>query len=34
MAGMGSQVIFVLLVFWFSVRQNSIDEEYGMSEGD
>lgn len=34
MAGMGSQVMFVLLVFWFSVRQNSIDEEYGMSEGD
>jgi len=34
MAGMGSQVIFVILVFWFAARQNRIDEEYGMSEGD
>lgn len=34
MAGMGSQVIFVILIFWFSTRQSSIDEEHGMSEGD
>jgi len=34
MAGMGSQVIFVILVFWFASRQNTIDEEHGMSEGD
>jgi putative solute:sodium symporter small subunit len=34
MAGMGSQVIFVILVFWFAARQNTIDEEHGMSEGD
>ena len=34
MAGTGSQLIFVILVFWFAARQNRIDEQYGMSEGD
>jgi len=32
MAGMGSQVSFAILVFWFASRQNSIDEEYGYQE--
>ena len=34
MAGMGSQLVFVILVFWFAARQNHIDKKYGMSEGD
>ncbi len=32
MAGMGSQVAFAILVFWFASRQNSIDEEFGFEE--
>jgi len=32
MAGMGSQVAFAILVFWFASRQNQIDEEFGFSE--
>ena len=32
MAGMGSQVAFALLVFWFASRQNQIDEEFGFGE--
>ncbi len=32
MAGMGSQLIFAVLVFWFSSRQNKIDEEFGLEE--
>lgn len=32
MAGMGSQVGFAILVFWFASRQNKIDEEFGFAE--
>ncbi len=32
MAGMGSQVSFAILVFWFASRQNQIDEEFGFGE--
>jgi putative solute:sodium symporter small subunit len=32
MAGMGSQVAFAILVFWFASRQNQIDEEFGFGE--
>lgn len=36
MAGMGSQVVFAALVFWFANRQDAIDVEYHFeeSEGD
>jgi len=32
MAGMGSQIAFAILVFWFAGRQNQIDEEFGFGE--
>ena len=32
MAGQGSQIAFVILVFWFVSRQNRLDDEYGVSE--
>jgi len=32
MAGMGSQIAFAILVFWFATRQNQIDEEFGFGE--
>lgn len=32
MAGMGSQIAFAVLVFWFASRQNQIDEEFGFGE--
>ena len=32
MAAQGSLVIFVVLIFWFASRQNSIDEEFGVAE--
>jgi len=32
MAGMGSQIAFAILVFWFASRQNHIDEEFGLEE--
>jgi putative solute:sodium symporter small subunit len=32
MAGQGSQIAFVLLIFWFVARQNSLDEEFGVAE--
>ena len=32
MAGMGSQIIFAILVFWFVFRQNKIDEEFNLEE--
>jgi putative solute:sodium symporter small subunit len=28
----GSLAIFVILIFWFSNRQEKIDEEFGFSE--
>lgn len=32
MTAQGSLVAFVVLVFWFSARQNAIDEEFGAAE--
>lgn len=32
MAGQGSLIIFVVLIFWYASRQNSIDEEFGAAE--
>ncbi len=32
MAGQGSQIAFVILIFWFVNKQNQIDEESGVSE--
>ncbi|RST82469.1 DUF4212 domain-containing protein [Aquibium carbonis] len=32
MAAQGSLIIFVVLIFWFSHRQNAIDEEFGVAE--
>lgn len=32
MAAQGSLIIFVILIFWYAHRQNSIDEEFGVSE--
>ena len=32
MAGQGSQIAFVVLVFWFVSRQNKLDDEHGVSE--
>lgn len=32
MAAQGSLIIFVILIFWFAKRQNSIDEEFGIHE--
>jgi putative solute:sodium symporter small subunit len=34
MAAQGSLIIFVILIFWFSYRQNRIDEEFGMAEDE
>ena len=34
MAAQGSLIVFVVLIFWFSHRQNQIDEEYGVAEDD
>lgn len=32
MAAQGSLVIFVVAIFWYAYRQNSIDEEHGLAE--
>ena len=32
MAAQGSLIIFVVMLFWFASRQNSIDEEFGVEE--
>ncbi len=32
MAAQGSLIIFVVGLFWFSKRQNEIDEEFGVQE--
>ena len=32
MAAQGSLIVFVVLIFWFASRQNSIDEEFGVAE--
>ncbi len=31
-AAQGSLIVFVVLIFWFSNRQNRIDEEFGVAE--
>ncbi|MGE0121179.1 MAG: DUF4212 domain-containing protein [Dongiaceae bacterium] len=32
MAAQGSLIAFVILIFWYASRQNSIDEEFGVDE--
>lgn len=34
MAAQGSLIVFVILTFWFSGRQDSIDREFGVAEDD
>ena len=34
MAAQGSLIIFVLLIFFLAIRQNKIDEEFGVAEDD
>jgi putative solute:sodium symporter small subunit len=31
-AGMGSQLAFAILIFWFVTRQGRVDDEYSVSE--
>ena len=32
MAAQGSLIAFVIMLFWFARKQNSIDEEHGVEE--
>ncbi len=32
MAAQGSLIVFVVLIFWYAARQNTIDEEFGAAE--
>ena len=32
MAGQGSLIVFVVLIFWYASRQNAIDEDFGLAE--
>jgi putative solute:sodium symporter small subunit len=32
MAAQGSLIAFVVMLFWFARKQNSIDEEHGVNE--
>ena len=32
MAAQGSLIAFVVLIFWYCARQNSIDEEFNVAE--
>ena len=32
MAGMGAQIAFAILIFWFVSKQGQIDDEHGVSE--
>ena len=34
MAAQGSLIVFVVLIFWFSARQDAIDHEFGVAEDD
>ncbi|TCT09345.1 putative solute:sodium symporter small subunit [Tepidamorphus gemmatus] len=34
MAAQGSLIVFVVLIFWFASRQDSIDREFGVAEDD
>lgn len=31
-AGMGSQLTFAILIFWFAFRQDKIDRDHGVAE--
>lgn len=32
MAAQGSLIIFVIAIFWYASKQNSIDEEFGVAD--
>ena len=32
MDGMGSQIAFAILIFWFVMKQGQVDDEHGVSE--
>ena len=34
MAAQGSLIVFVVMLFWFASRQDSIDREFGVAEDD
>ena len=34
MAAQGSLIAFVVLIFWFAAKQNSIDREFGVAEDE
>jgi putative solute:sodium symporter small subunit len=34
MAAQGSLIAFVILIFWFASKQNSIDREFGVAEDE
>lgn len=34
MAAQGSLIVFVIMLFWFAARQDSIDRQHGMAEED
>jgi len=34
MSAQGSLIVFVVLIFWFSGRQDAIDREFGVAEDD
>ena len=34
MAAQGSEIIFVVLIFWFARTQDKIDREFGVAEED
>lgn len=34
MAAQGSLIVFVIMLFWFASRQDSIDRQHGMAEDD
>jgi len=34
MAAQGSLIVFVVSLFWFASKQNSIDEEFGVAEDE
>ena len=34
MAAQGAELAFVILIFWFAKKQNSIDEEFGLAEDE
>lgn len=33
-AAQGSLIIFVIVIFWYAMRQNRIDEEFGVAEDE